>query len=55
MTKCGSLILLVGFSMFLSYSENLHVDRYVQCHYIQDLTVSFKLMCKPFSTFHLNP
>ena len=30
------------------YSDNLHVDKYIQCQYIQDLTVSFKPICKPF-------
>ena len=28
--------------------DNLHVDRYIQYQYSQDLTVSFKLICKPF-------
>ena len=30
------------------YSDNLHVDKYIQCQNIQDLTVSFKLICKQF-------
>ena len=33
---------------FFIYSDNLHVDKYIQCQYIQDLTVSFKLICKLF-------
>ena len=30
------------------YSDNLHVDRHIQCPYIQDLTGSFELICKAF-------
>ena len=30
------------------YSDNLHVDRYIQCQYFQDLTLSLKPICKPF-------
>ena len=32
------------------YSVNLHEDRYIQCQYIQDLTVSFELICNRVPT-----
>ena len=32
------------------YSDNVHVARYIQCQYTEDLTVSFKLICEPFLT-----
>ena len=40
----------IGFGLVstIFYSDNLHVDKYIQCLYIQDLTVSYKFVCKPF-------
>ena len=41
-------LIIIGSVEIIFDSDSLHVDKYIQGQYIQDLTVSFKLICKPF-------
>ena len=39
--KVGLSNFTLNLVKIIFYSDNLHVDRYIHCQYIQDLTVSF--------------